>query len=50
MVAHIHDTFYDTKAILLSEADIKEIRESRGRIPNVLKKWLINFILAQACL
>jgi len=27
MVARLHDTFYDAKATLLTEADIKEIRE-----------------------
>ncbi len=32
MVACLHDIFYDIKAILLTEADIKEIRESKGRI------------------
>ncbi|KAF0521513.1 hypothetical protein F8M41_015796 [Gigaspora margarita] len=29
MVARIHDTYYDTKATLLSDDAIKEIRESR---------------------
>src|SRR5881394_1981395 len=43
MVARIHDTFYDAKATLLSEADIKEIRESRGRIPNATKKMADKF-------
>ena len=43
MVARIYDTFYDTKATLLSEADIKEIRESRGRIPNTTKKMASKF-------
>src|ERR1044072_2286451 len=43
MVARIHDTFYDAKATLLSEADIKEIRESRGRIPNASKKMADKF-------
>ena len=43
MVARIHDTFYNAKATLLSEADIKEIRESRGRIPNALKKMVNKF-------
>ncbi|CAG8781623.1 35137_t:CDS:2, partial [Racocetra persica] len=37
MVARLYDTFYDAKATLLSEADIKEIRESRSRIPNASK-------------
>jgi hypothetical protein len=27
MVAHIHNIYYDAKATLLSEANIKEIRE-----------------------
>ncbi|CAG8548559.1 4887_t:CDS:2 [Racocetra fulgida] len=43
MVAHIHDTFYDAKATLLLEADIKEIRESRGKIPNASKKMASKF-------
>ncbi|CAI2172318.1 1711_t:CDS:2 [Funneliformis geosporum] len=33
MVAHFHDIYYAAKAtLLLSEADIKEIRESRERL------------------
>ncbi|CAI2176316.1 6922_t:CDS:2 [Funneliformis geosporum] len=32
MLVHLHNTYYDAKATLLSEADIKEIRESRGVI------------------
>jgi hypothetical protein len=43
MVARLHDTFYDAKATLLSEADIKEIRESRGRIRNAPKKMADKF-------
>ncbi|GBB84461.1 hypothetical protein RclHR1_11020007 [Rhizophagus clarus] len=43
MVARLHDTFYDAKATLLSEADIKEIRESRGRIRNTPKKMADKF-------
>ena len=43
MVARIHNTFYNAKATLLSEADIKEIRESRGRIPNASKKMADKF-------
>ncbi|CAB5383890.1 unnamed protein product [Rhizophagus irregularis] len=43
MVARIHDTYYDAKATLLSEADIKEIRESRGRIPNATQKMASKF-------
>src|SRR3954462_6787693 len=42
MVARIHDTYYDAKATLLSEADIKEIRESRG-IPNASQKMASKF-------
>ena len=37
MVTHLHEKFYRSNAIPLSEADIKEIRESRGRIPNASK-------------
>ena len=43
MVAHLHDTFYDAKATLLTEADIKEIRESRGRIPSASRKMAKKF-------
>jgi hypothetical protein len=43
MVARLHDTFYDAKATLLSEAAIKEIRESRGRIPDASKKMAKKF-------
>src|SRR4051794_23257857 len=43
MVVRIHDTFYDAKATLLSDDDIKEIRESRGRIPNASKKMADKF-------
>ncbi|CAG8524139.1 8436_t:CDS:2 [Racocetra persica] len=43
MVARIHDTFYDAKATLLSEANIKKIRESRGKIPNASKKMADKF-------
>src|SRR6266498_4438742 len=37
MVTHFHEKFYRSNATPLSEADIKEIRESRGRIPNASK-------------
>ncbi|RIB26555.1 hypothetical protein C2G38_2163090 [Gigaspora rosea] len=43
MVARIHDTYYDAKATLLSDDAIKEIRESRGRIPNASKKMANKF-------
>ncbi|CAG8550371.1 13164_t:CDS:1 [Racocetra fulgida] len=43
MVARLLYTFYDAKATLLTEADIKEIRESRGRIPNASKKMANKF-------
>ena len=43
IVARIHDTYYDAKATLLAEADIKEIRESRGRIPNASQKMASKF-------
>ncbi len=49
MVARIHNTFYDAKATLLSEADIKEIRESRGRIPNASKKMASKFHIRPKC-
>ena len=37
MVTHLHEKFYRSNATPLSEADIKEIRESRGRILNASK-------------
>uniref|UniRef100_U9SP62 Uncharacterized protein n=1 Tax=Rhizophagus irregularis (strain DAOM 181602 / DAOM 197198 / MUCL 43194) TaxID=747089 RepID=U9SP62_RHIID len=37
MVTHLHEKFYRSNATPLSEADIKEIRESRDRIPNASK-------------
>jgi hypothetical protein len=43
MVARIHDTFYDAKATILTEADIKEIRESRGKIPGAPRKMAKKF-------
>ncbi|CAI2197140.1 9886_t:CDS:1 [Funneliformis geosporum] len=43
MVARIHDTFYDAKATILTEADIKEIRESRGKIPSAPRKMAKKF-------
>jgi hypothetical protein len=43
MVARLHDTFYDAKATLLTEANIKEIRESRGKIPNASRKMAKKF-------
>ncbi len=43
MIARFHDTYYDAKATLLSEADIEEIRESRGKIPNASKKMANKF-------
>jgi len=43
MVTHLHEKFYRSNATPLTEADIKEIRESRGRIPNVSKKMAEKF-------
>ena len=43
MVACFHDTYYDVKATLLSEADIEKIRESRSKIPNASKKMANKF-------
>jgi hypothetical protein len=43
MVVRIHDIYYNAKATLLSETDIKEIRESRGRIPNATQKMASKF-------
>ncbi|CAI2189357.1 11677_t:CDS:2 [Funneliformis geosporum] len=49
MVAHLHDTYYDAKATLISEADIKKIRESRGKIPNASKKMADKFHIGSKC-
>src|SRR5437764_886193 len=38
MITHIHQKFYRSNATQLSESDIKEIRESRGKIPNASKR------------
>ena len=43
MVTHLHEKFYWSNATPLTEADIKEIRESRGRIPNASKKMAEKF-------
>jgi len=43
MVTHLHEKFYRSNATQLSEADIKEIRESRGRIPNASRKMAEKF-------
>jgi hypothetical protein len=43
IVACLHDTFYDAKATLLTEANIKKIRESRSRIPSASKKMAKKF-------
>ena len=43
MVTHLHEKFYRSNATQLSESDIKEIRESRGKIPNASKKMANKF-------
>jgi hypothetical protein len=43
MVTHLHEKFYRSNATQLSESDIKEIRESRGKIPNASKKMADKF-------
>ncbi|GBB91269.1 hypothetical protein RclHR1_18440004 [Rhizophagus clarus] len=43
MVTHLHEKFYQFNATPLIEADIKEIRESRGRILNASKKMAEKF-------
>ena len=45
MVVYIYNTFYDAKTILLSEVDIKEIKKSKGRIPNTSKKMASKFYI-----
>ncbi|CAJ0650583.1 5349_t:CDS:2 [Entrophospora sp. SA101] len=43
MVTRLHQTFYRSNATRLSESDIKEIRDSRGKIPNASKKMAEKF-------
>ncbi len=43
MVTHLHEKFYWSNATQLSESDIKEIRESRSKIPNASKKMTEKF-------
>jgi len=43
MVTCLHQTFYRSNATQLSESDIKEIRDSRGKIPNASKKMAEKF-------
>ena len=43
MVIHLYEKFYQSNATQLSKSDIKEIRESRGKIPNVSKKMAEKF-------
>ena len=45
MVIHLHEKFYRSNATQLSEFDIKEIRESRGKIPNTSKKIAEKFYI-----
>ena len=45
MVTHLHEKFYRSNATQLSESDIKEIRESRGKIPNASKKIAEKFYI-----
>ena len=51
MVTHLHEKFYwSNNATQLSESDIKEIRESRGKIPNVSKKMAEKFHISAQCI
>src|SRR4051812_40905340 len=43
MVIHLHEKFYRSNATQLSESDIKEIRELRGKISNASKKMAEKF-------
>src|SRR6185312_9775463 len=43
MLTHIHQKFYRSNATHLSESDIIEIRESRGKIPNASKRMAEKF-------
>ncbi len=45
MVIHLHEKFYRSNATQLSESDIKEIRELRGKIPNASKKMAEKFYI-----
>ena len=45
MVTHLHEKFYRSNATQLSESDIKDIRESRGKIPNALKNIAKKFYI-----
>ena len=49
MVTHLHEKFYRSNATQLSEADIKEIRESRSKIPNATKKMANKFHIGPKC-
>src|SRR3954453_16781927 len=50
MVTHLHEKFYRSNATQLSESDIKEIRESRGKIPNASKKMGEKFHIGVRCI
>nr|CAG8589298.1 15048_t:CDS:1 [Entrophospora candida] len=43
MVTRLHQTFYRSNATQLSESDIKEIRDSRGKVPSASKKMAEKF-------
>jgi len=43
MITHIQQKFYRSNATQLSESDIKEIRESRGKVPNASKRMAKKF-------
>ncbi|CAI2172236.1 12231_t:CDS:2 [Funneliformis geosporum] len=49
MIACLYNTYYDTKATLLSEADIKEIRELRDN-KECLQQGVISFSSGQLVL
>ncbi|RHZ87807.1 hypothetical protein Glove_30g110 [Diversispora epigaea] len=43
MITHIQQKFYRSNATHLSESDIIEIRESRGKVPNTSKRMAKKF-------
>ncbi|CAI2175894.1 7897_t:CDS:1 [Funneliformis geosporum] len=49
MVIYLHEKFYQSNATQLSESDIKEIRESRGKISNASKKMAEKFHIGARC-
>ncbi|RHZ67237.1 hypothetical protein Glove_302g48 [Diversispora epigaea] len=49
MITHIQQKFYRSNATRLSESDIKEIRESQGKVPNASKRMAKKFHIDACC-